>query len=68
MLLMGASFKKMLNFFFNNKFIYFNTTDKLSQNKSKMEKIYIPNLPPFEWKVDEDKLKEEILYNTYFIS
>lgn len=30
-------------------------------------KYEIPNLPSFDWDINENKLKEEILFNTYFI-
>jgi DNA-directed RNA polymerase len=47
-----------------NKFVLINKQDK----KGKVEKFNIPTLPGFDWEIDVDKLKEEILYNTYFIS
>jgi len=46
-------------------------TKKISiKNKevSNTSKLIIPELPSFEWEVDVDKLKNEILFNLYFIS
>ena len=34
----------------------------------KYTKVELPQLPAFSWDINEDKLKAEILYNTYFIS
>lgn len=34
----------------------------------KQTKEELPQLPAFNWDIDEDKLKSEILYNDYFIS
>ena len=36
--------------------------------KDKTSKIYLPELPSFNWSIDVDKLKGEILKSTYFIS
>lgn len=47
-------------------FVLLSSTNKKGKIISK--KVYLPKLPAFEWDIDETKLKEEILYNTYFIS
>lgn len=53
----------------DGKVLHFVLINKLNKKGIyNTQKVYIPNLPSFEWDVDQDKLKEEILFNTYFIS
>ena len=40
----------------------------IKNNLNKSEKLIIPNLPKFEWIMDKNKIKSDILYNLYFIS
>jgi len=47
------------------QFMLINKSNKKGINLT--QKVYIPILPSFEWDVDKNKLKEEILFNTYFI-
>jgi hypothetical protein len=47
------------------QFLLINKSNK--KGISITQKVYIPDLPSFEWDVDQNKLKEEILFNTYFI-
>lgn len=47
------------------QFLLINKSNKKGINLT--QKLYIPIFPSFEWDVDQNKLKEEILFNTYFI-
>ena len=41
----------------------------LLPNKNKvLEKINLPKLPDYNWKLNKEKLQQELLFNSYFIS
>jgi DNA-dependent RNA polymerase len=54
----------------NIKYIIIPTTTKKGKTKNiiKQEKLILPNLPDYNWEINKDKIKNEILFNSYFIS
>ena len=52
----------------NKKLVTNKFEENLRGDNDRLEKIYIPHLPEFNWSVNKDYLSKNVLFNLYFIS